>query len=352
RMDRGLKELVDESLKISVTADIYDLREQGYPLAQPNVGDRTFLIDERIGLDEEVRVINMSITKDWRGKVIDLTVTFGSEGLSKRHQSNITTAVKDINDILNGKKKLPFSILDDAVKNATKSLKNARTQLDFNKNGIVATDKNNPNLVTIFNSSGIGVSEDGGATYKNSITGRGVVAETIIGSNIIGLNLTSMNEQGRFSVNGSDAEFYNRSSGRSVKISPDGIYGYNASQNIRFQADYQQVFSSALGTSNTNVYLAAQPDGNSAAEARVVDYRDIPGDGSVSSYRYVPIRALGFHGNYLAVNQTGTSGKHLYLYPAEDSEVRVTSQSDTSKYRNIRASGYYGTFLDARADAR
>ena len=350
-MDKALKELVDESLKISVTADVQDLRKQGYPLAQPNIGDRAFLIDERIGLDEEVRIISMSITRDWQGRVIDLNVTFGNEGLSKRHQSSISTAIKDINDIINGNKQLPYSILDDAVKNATKALKDARTQLDFNINGIVATDKNNPNLVTIFNSSGIGVSEDGGATYKNSITGRGVVAETIIGSNIIGLNLTSTNEQGRFSVSGSDAEFYNRSSGRSVKISPDGIYGYNASQNIRFQADYQQVFSSALGTSNTNVYLAAQPDGNSAAEARVVDYRDIPGDGSVSSYRYVPIRSLGFHGNYLAVNQTGTSGKHLYLYPAEDSEVRVTSQSDTSKYRNIRASGYYGTFLDARADA-
>src|SRR5690625_4577395 len=54
-MDNQLKTLVDESLKISVSADIHDLRRQGYPLAQPELGDRVFLIDERIGLDEEDR---------------------------------------------------------------------------------------------------------------------------------------------------------------------------------------------------------------------------------------------------------------------------------------------------------
>src|SRR5699024_3415927 len=54
-MDKALKTLVDESLKLSVSADIHDLRRQGYPLAQPQMGDRVFVIDERIGLDEEVR---------------------------------------------------------------------------------------------------------------------------------------------------------------------------------------------------------------------------------------------------------------------------------------------------------
>src|SRR5699024_6162147 len=95
-LQRRLKALVDESLKISITADIHDLRKRGYALAQPELGDRVFVIDERIDLQEEVRVIDMSITKNWRGDVIDLSVTFGSEGLSKRHQSNLNTAIKDI----------------------------------------------------------------------------------------------------------------------------------------------------------------------------------------------------------------------------------------------------------------
>src|SRR5699024_7588773 len=59
-MQEKLKELVDESLKISVSADVIDLQKQGYPVAQSEVGDRVFLIDERIGLDDEVRVISQS----------------------------------------------------------------------------------------------------------------------------------------------------------------------------------------------------------------------------------------------------------------------------------------------------
>src|SRR5699024_1992133 len=42
-MDAQLKTLVDESLKISVTADIHDLRKQNYPIAQSELGDRVFL---------------------------------------------------------------------------------------------------------------------------------------------------------------------------------------------------------------------------------------------------------------------------------------------------------------------
>src|SRR5699024_1197727 len=37
-LQRRLKALVDESLKISITADIHDLRKRGYALAQPELG--------------------------------------------------------------------------------------------------------------------------------------------------------------------------------------------------------------------------------------------------------------------------------------------------------------------------
>src|SRR5699024_8098989 len=87
KMQESLKELVDESLKVSVSADVYDLQKQGYPVAQSEVGDRVFLIDERIGLNDEVRVISQSKTRNWKGEVIDLSITFGSEGIEKRHRT-------------------------------------------------------------------------------------------------------------------------------------------------------------------------------------------------------------------------------------------------------------------------
>src|SRR5690606_4134732 len=173
-MDKKLKELVDNSLKISVSADIHDLRKQGYPLAQPELGDRVFLIDERIGLNTEVRVIEMSVTKNWKGEVIDLKLTFGSPGLLRRYQSNLRTATSQSNDLMEGRSKLPVSVLDEAVQIATRALQRAQTELIF-ENGIIARDKSDPNRLVLFNSEGIGISDDGGATFREAITADGFV---------------------------------------------------------------------------------------------------------------------------------------------------------------------------------
>src|SRR5690625_435822 len=179
-LDKQLKELVDNSLKISVTANIHDLTKQGYPIAQAKNGDRVFLIDERIGLKEEVRVVNRRITRDWRGRIQDIDLTFGSQGIAKRHQAKINDAIRTINNLMSGKTKLPYSVLDNAVIEATKALKNAQTELIFSDNGILAVDKNDPNNVVLFNSAGIGVSTDGGNTFRVAMTGQGINADTII----------------------------------------------------------------------------------------------------------------------------------------------------------------------------
>src|SRR5699024_1032045 len=122
-IDKALKTLVDESLKLSVSADIHALRRQGYPLTPPQMCDLAFVIDERIGRDEEVRVVAMSITRNWRGDVVDCQLTFGSDGVSKRYQSNLSTAVKDITEVMAGRKKIPFSVLDNAVQEVTNTIK-------------------------------------------------------------------------------------------------------------------------------------------------------------------------------------------------------------------------------------
>lgn len=189
KMDEELERLVKESLKVSVSADIHDLREQGYPIAQSEMGDRVFLIDERIGLDDEIRVVNQTLVRNWKGQVIDLTVTFGDQDVTKRHSSSISTAVKDIQDILNGQKQIPQTALDEVTRNATRALNDARTQLEFSRNGITAIDELNPNLLTRLNSAGLGVSRDGGATYENAITGEGINATVIVAGILHGITI-------------------------------------------------------------------------------------------------------------------------------------------------------------------
>src|SRR5699024_6622795 len=110
--------LFRSSLKISVSADVYDLQKQGYPVAQSDVGDRVFLVDERIGLNDEVRVISQSKTRNWKGDVIDLNITFGSEGIEKRHQSQLTTVVMNIHKLTAGTKQHQYSVLPAAEQNA------------------------------------------------------------------------------------------------------------------------------------------------------------------------------------------------------------------------------------------
>src|SRR5699024_1012961 len=243
QMDAQLKTLVDESLKVSVSATIHDLRKQNYPIAQSELGDRVFLIDDRIDLNDEVRIVYRSITRDWKGDVLDVNYTFGTQGIVKRHQSKLNTAIKDITSLLEGKIQLPYSVLDDAVKNATKALQDAQTQLIFSDNGILAVDKNNPNLVTLFNSSGIGVSKDGGATFGQALTGQGlnvdyVYTGTMLADYIAGGILAALNGNTVFNLNDGKLEMKNTE------------FSLGGGANIHFTSSNNKIYYTRLGVGN------------------------------------------------------------------------------------------------------
>ncbi|MHA4291110.1 phage tail protein [Bacillus cereus] len=188
-MENSLKKIVNESLKMSVTADIHDLTKQKYPIAQSGLGDRVFLIDERIGLDAEVRVVNRSVLRDWRGNILDVQLTFGNQDITKRYQSNLDHAAKTINDLIEGREKLPINAMAQEVANVTSMILGVTSELDITPQGLIAKDKNNPNYVVVLNSAGLGVSTDGGTTFRNAITGRGIVAERILAGEIKGSTL-------------------------------------------------------------------------------------------------------------------------------------------------------------------
>ena len=130
--------------------------------------------------------------------------------------------------------------------------------------------------------------------------------------------------------------------GRYMNLSPTGLYGYNASGSVRFQADSSMVTSAVLGTSTANVYLAAQ----SGQEARMVTYTDLPGTGNPAEYNYIPVRASGFKGNYLDVNHQGSNAIHLYLRTPSGGEIRATSVDTTDVWRPIRAHKLYAEHIE------
>ncbi|MEK4815783.1 phage tail protein [Macrococcus sp. FSL R5-0951] len=379
RLKAKLKKYVDASLKISITCDFISLQKE-WPQAVPKLADEAMFKANNIDYSQVVRLISISTKRNHKGEILSQSVTFGDMPLGRRHRVNVNHAAQYINDLKNGNRKLPSSVLEKAILDASSLILNAQTELDFGSSlGIVARDKTDANNLVVFNSGGVGLSRNGGKTFENAITALGINATAITTGELIGLNITSPNAKSYFHVNGGDAEFVERASGRKVSISPYGIFGYNEGGKVLFRADNTLVTSSALGSSVSNVYLGCAP----GAEGRVVNINGIPGDGEIGSYAYRPLRALAFkfplnsngyigidldelrimsdglnEGGYKSVRadkgyfstvdaNNEISGAHFYIRPKPGGELRATYNNggDTS-YANIRSDGIYAPYID------
>lgn len=174
-----MKKVVEESIKISFTANIHDMSNAGYDYQHAVKGDRVFLVDERIGLDQEIRVVKIDREVNHLGQLLNIEVTFGSDNIADSYSSNLNTAVKDIQDLLDGKKVLNYSVLPLRAKSMVKTIENTESELAFDSNGIHAIDKKNANNIVTMNSSGWMLSTDGGRTAKTALTAEGIVADAI-----------------------------------------------------------------------------------------------------------------------------------------------------------------------------
>ncbi|MDC3412512.1 phage tail protein [Terrihalobacillus insolitus] len=172
--DRLQKDIVDEP-QLSLTIDIVDLRSAGYNYNTANEGDYGFIIYEPMSVDIEARIVEINEDFDYNLKPIKTAVTISN---LRQNATDVMTRLsqtsKTVDRLMRGQEKIPYNVLDSAVKNATESLQSAQTELEF-ENGIIARDKNDPNLLVLFNSNGIGISTDGGATFTEAITSDGFV---------------------------------------------------------------------------------------------------------------------------------------------------------------------------------
>ena len=177
-MDSNLKRAVEESLEISIEGNLHDVRSI-YAEAVPTIGDRVFLIDERIGLEQEIRIHTLKRTYDINDKLIDCEVTFGSQNIRDRYKSNLNSAAKDFTALMKGEIKLPTWSLDEIARGMITKIHASENELKYGDFGIQAIDKNNPNNVFGLNSQGWYISTDGGATARTIATAEGIVADAI-----------------------------------------------------------------------------------------------------------------------------------------------------------------------------
>lgn len=171
-LDERLRNDLQDMPEVSITLQAVELEKAGINTEQIELGDDVFTIYEPLNIDINARIMeiiefpeeptsNQFTIANIRGSVVDSIADF--------------ERTKDrIDGIFEGKEKLPFNVLDDAVQRATQALQSAQTQLDF-ENGILAIDPNNPSRIVLLNSKGIGISKNGGKTFTEAITADGFV---------------------------------------------------------------------------------------------------------------------------------------------------------------------------------
>ena len=222
-MDKQLKEAVESSVNISFTADIYDMSRHGYRFQHAELGDRVFLVDERIGLDTEIRVVKIDREINNEGYVTNVEITFGSANLADNYSSNLSTAAKDIQDLIAGRKKLKFDALDVISQSMVKKILNTSSELAFDSNGIHAVEKNNPNNQMTLNSSGLMLSIDAGNTARTAITAEGIVADAITAGSIWTENVNVIGPKGYMSIIGNELVSIDPDSLSRTVLSPTGL---------------------------------------------------------------------------------------------------------------------------------
>ena len=108
-----------------------------------------------------------------------MEITFGTGNMADQYGSNLSTAAKDIADLIQGRKSLPFQALDFISKSMVTKIQNTTSEIIYDTNGQHFMDKKNNNNIMTMNSSGLLLSTDGGKTAKTAITAEGIVANTI-----------------------------------------------------------------------------------------------------------------------------------------------------------------------------
>ncbi|MGG1608653.1 phage tail protein [Bacillus wiedmannii] len=228
-LDRALREAIQDTPLVSITIDFVDLRKAGYPYIVPNEGDRVLLIYEPMDVDIETRIMEIEEEYDANLEPISCRVTLAN--YRKDFAGTLLQNVqKTLGEIVTDDGKVKHNVLDDGVKRASAAIKSAETALTF-ENGILAIDPKNQNNIVAFNSAGIGISRDGGHSFKNALTYEGLVAEVgVVGAfsanNIRAGILKAVNNRFGINLDESSIEFYSLTGSPASTISqaigPDG----------------------------------------------------------------------------------------------------------------------------------
>ena len=161
------------------------------------IGDEVPFVVPSKGINGYIRVVEINETFDEDGDLIEATYTFGNENIANQYRKMQYDAIQDVQDMLNGKKTIPYSVLPKAIREATNIINAGdTTQFYYRADGIYGYNTDNKNWVVRMNANGLGYSTDGGQTYSNAITHLGVVTEALTAGTIDANRITIFGDKG------------------------------------------------------------------------------------------------------------------------------------------------------------
>ncbi|PRT35359.1 phage tail protein [Bacillus wiedmannii] len=316
-LDAALKEALQDTPVVSITIDFIDLRKAGYPYTIPQEGDRVWIIYEPMDVDIESRILEITEEYDENLVPISTKVT-----LSNRKEDFAGTFLDHINNsisqIIDDSGKVRYNVLDDGVKRASAAIKSAETELKF-ENGILAKDPKNPNNLVAFNSAGIGISRDGGQTFKEALTYEGLVASVGIVGYINANNIRSG------TIDAEDVKVINLKA-------DDIVSGILRSRNNRFRIDLDRSgidFYSETGKLVTQIAQAKtrQADGSSA---EITYFGVSEAEGVATGLAFGKRAADGSFGNSIYIESrygdVYMRPPTLYIIPSEKMRVEARAE--------------------------
>lgn len=218
-----LRREIQDTVEVSMEVEFVELEKQGYQVGSPKLGEEILLIHEPLKLDVSVRILAIEdypeSNKSPKIKLANLRQTLADASFNRT--KSLLDQIYDENV-----GRLRYNVYNEAVKRATEALNNSLTELEYPVGmGIVARDPNDPDRFVALRSNGLGVTTDGGLTFKEAITSDGVTTSLLTAGQIKTNNIQIIGNDDLFywdgtalmAISESDANKY-------VKLNSDGLY--------------------------------------------------------------------------------------------------------------------------------
>ena len=251
-LDEAMAQAVEDSLAVTIEGTLHDVRKI-YDIAVPVKGDRVWLHDERINLEQEIRLHKIVTTYDEKDNIIACDVTFGSQSIGERHKANINSLSKNFRDLLTGKLKLPIISLEQIGMDMINAIHAASSEITFGDFGMMAISKANPNHVFGVNSEGWYISQDGGVTPKTIATAQGIYADALFAGTLWLTNEMNIeSSDGYLNMTGSTIKVASKTnSDKYTEISPTRTYHKQGHVLIETKTGRRSIIDGMLNRSST-----------------------------------------------------------------------------------------------------